>query len=114
MTKQTIKLSGDRHIIIETDGKGGGSMTIVGSAGALRDACPNCGEVDCERTCPAQAERQDSDREEVKEERLLFNAAIGGMESFLLALACAGVNVTTKQFTTALETTLDSIGNHYS
>ena len=108
-TKQTINLGGDRFIAIETDGKGGGNMTVLG----LREGCPDCGSVDCERTCPAQAEWQDSEREEIKEARLLFNAAVHGVESFLLALACEGVKVEEPKFAKALETVLDAFANRW-
>ncbi|MGA2440208.1 MAG: hypothetical protein ABSH08_04580 [Tepidisphaeraceae bacterium] len=110
LNKQTINLGGgDRAIVIETDGKGGGSMTIVGTGGVLREACPDCGSVDCERTCPKQAARRDPETDE----RLLFNAAVHGVESLLLALACEGVNVEKPQFAKALETVLDQLGNRY-
>ena len=109
MPKQTINLGGDAVIVIETDGKGGGSMTVVG----LREGCPDCGSVDCERTCPAQAERQDAEREAEKEQRLLFNAAVHGVESFLLALACEGVKVDGGEFKRALETVLDQLGERH-
>jgi predicted nucleic acid-binding Zn-ribbon protein len=84
-------------------------MTALG----LREGCPDCGNVDCERTCPAQAEWQDSEREAVKEERLLFNAAVHGVESFLLALACEGIKVDGGKFKKALETVLDKLGERY-
>lgn len=114
MKKQTIRLDGGEHaVVIETDGKGGGSMTVIGTAGALREACPDCGSEDCQRTCPAQAEFQDSQRELAKEQRLLFNAAMHGVESFLLALACAGVEIQAPPFAQALQTTLEQLDNKY-
>jgi hypothetical protein len=106
MPKYNINLSGTRSLVIETDGAGDGSMTAIG----LREACPDCGEVDCERTCPKQASWDDAQEQEA---RLLFNASVHGVESLLLALACLGVKVDSPKFTKALETTLDQIANHY-
>lgn len=108
--KQTINLDGEQVIVIETDGQGGGNMTAIG----LREACPDCGEVNCERDCPQQAERQDGEREDEKDARLLYNAVLHGVESFLLALACAGVKVNGPEFHSALQTVLDAAGNKYS
>ena len=106
MPKYNINLTGTRSITIETDGAGDGSMTAIG----LREACPDCGSVDCERTCKEQADWADAQEQE---QRLLFNAAVHGVESFLLALACKGVKVDGPKFVKALETTLDQIANHY-
>ena len=106
MTKQTINLHGEQVVVIETDGKGGGHMTAIG----LRDACPDCGSVDCERTCAKQASWDDAQEQEA---RLLYNAAVHGVESFLLSLACLGVKVDSPKFVKALESTLDQIANHH-
>jgi hypothetical protein len=109
MKKQTININGEKAIIVQTDGKGGGAMIAIG----LREGCPDCGEIDCERTCESQAQFQDSNRELVKESRLLFNAAIHGIEAFILALACEGVKIENAQFEKALKTVLDKIGERY-
>jgi len=42
-----------------------------------------------------------------------FNAAVDGIESFLLALACEGVDVKDVRFKTALETALEKISNTF-
>ena len=42
-----------------------------------------------------------------------YSAAINGMESLLLALACSGVDVTTPKVKEAIETTVDAISNQY-
>lgn len=104
-----VRLGKGINISIVTDGNGGGDLKSNG----LREACPDCGSDCCYRTCPAQAEWQDSGREEIKETRLLFNAAVDGMESLLLALACEGVQVDGKQFKKAITTALDKIANEY-
>ena len=38
--------------------------------------------------------------------------AVNGIESLMLALACAGVNIQTPEFEIALDTALDAVGNH--
>jgi len=42
-----------------------------------------------------------------------YDAAIDGVESLLLSLACAGVDLSTPPVKAAVQTTLDAIGNHY-
>ena len=110
MLKQTLNLHGEHVIIIETDGKGGGSMTAIG----LREACHYCGSVDCERSCDeSQAGGIDSDHEAEEKARLLFNAAVNGVESFLLALACEGIRVDGAEYHRALQTVMDKLGQRY-
>jgi len=41
------------------------------------------------------------------------DAAIDGVESLLLSLACAGVDLSTPQVKAAVQTTLDAIDNNY-
>lgn len=42
----------------------------------------------------------------------LFNAAIDGMESLILAHACAGVDVESPAYVEGVETAIEAIGNH--
>jgi len=49
----------------------------------------------------------------VEEEEITFNAAIDGLESFLLSLACEGIDLHDSRIKRALETALESIGNHF-
>lgn len=46
-------------------------------------------------------------------EDLEYNAAINGIESLVLAMACEGLDVESKSFLRALETTVEAIGNQY-
>ena len=105
MPKQTINLHGEQVIVIETDGQGGGSMTAIG----LLEACHYCGSVDCERSCESQV----GGLEPEEEARLLFNSAVHGVESFLLALACEGIRVDGPEYHRALQTVLDKLGQRY-
>lgn len=41
-----------------------------------------------------------------------FNAAVDGLESFLLALHCAGVDVDTPQVKEALEVSIEALANN--
>jgi hypothetical protein len=41
-----------------------------------------------------------------------YNSAIDGIESLILAHACAGVDVTAKAYVEGLETALDALGNN--
>ena len=85
-----IELSDSQYIEITVDGTGGGSITSEGlklAEGLSEDI---------------------EDGEEVAG-RDMHNAAIDGMESLILAMACEGV-VPTKM---AIQTALDAIGNNY-
>jgi len=77
----------------------------------LKEPCPDCGSADCERDCAAQAEWQDSERESVKEARLLYNARVDVLESMILACAVAGIDIEAPEFLDAIETVADKIGN---
>lgn len=44
-------------------------------------------------------------------EELCFNAAVDGVESLVVALACAGVDVTSKPVVDAINVALDAINN---
>jgi|SRR5579862_17566 len=43
-----------------------------------------------------------------------YNAALDGIESFLLSLACTGMRIDTPHFKEAFETALDSMGNLFA
>ena len=42
----------------------------------------------------------------------MFNSAIDGLESLILAHACAGVDVETAEYVAGVETAIQSIGNN--
>ena len=42
-----------------------------------------------------------------------YDAAINGVESLILSLACEGIDVSTPEFVSAINTTLDKIANFY-
>ncbi len=42
-----------------------------------------------------------------------YNAAIDGLEAFILALACAGFDIEHENFIEAIKTTLDGFSNHF-
>ena len=43
----------------------------------------------------------------------LFNAAIDGLESLVLAHACAGINVASPVYIEGIESAVDAIANHH-
>jgi hypothetical protein len=44
----------------------------------------------------------------------LFNAAIDGLESLILAHACAGVDIESPAYVEGIETAVDAITNHFT
>lgn len=104
---QIIELGANQSIIIQVDGQGTGRLTSKG----FKEVCPFCSRAGCERSC---GESQAADNANGEEDRLLYNAAVDGMESLLLALACTGINVTEVRYQQAVQTVLDAIGNHYA
>ena len=49
---------------------------------------------------------------EVDDDGREFNAAMDGIEAFVLALACEGVDLTQPVFAKAIETAVDACGNN--
>lgn len=47
------------------------------------------------------------------DQNLEYEAAINAVESLILSCACAGVDITSKKFIEAIDTTIDAIGNTY-
>lgn len=80
-------VEGDWEITIHVDGDGG-SITTSGLH-----------------------ETGDSEEDETLDQ---YNAAIDGVESLLLALACAGVNVGTSQYADAVLAAVNAIGDNFS
>ena len=93
------------EITIELDGTGGGTIESN-----LKDPCPHCGSTECNYDCDGS---KGADPEHPSDDnRSLYNAAIDGLESLILAQACAGVPLD-KKFDEAVETAISSIANHY-
>jgi hypothetical protein len=84
-----------------------------------RETCEHCGEEDCCYSCDLSvAQMQDAtsklegDPEEQVAGRLKYNGALDGMESLILALGAAGVDIESPAFQEAVETALNAIGNN--
>ncbi len=76
-----------------------------------RDVCDACGEPDCcSWDCVSHFPQKDAENEIF--DRLMANGALHGVESFLLALAVAGVDVKTSAFIEAWDTVMDAIGEN--
>jgi hypothetical protein len=77
----------------------------------LKEPCTHCGQPDCNDDCDGS---QGADEENHRDAgRAQFNAAIDGIESLVLALAVAGVNVEAPEVLQAIESAVDAIGNQF-
>lgn len=85
--------------------EGGGSML---QTTGVKDACPDCGAIDCYGDCGSDRE---TDNEAL--DRQLYNASIDGIESLVLALAEAGVDVIDPRFQEGLSVALDSCAQNF-
>jgi hypothetical protein len=72
----------------------------------LHERCPVCQEIECGGSCPQP-------RSEPEETRFRerFNSAIDGLESLVLAHACAGIRVESPDYIKGIETAVDAIKN---
>ena len=92
-------------IVIEVNLEGG---SIVST---LKEPCTHCGESNCNYDCDGS---KGADEEHERDEmRALYNAAIDGLESFILSLACVGIDINEPKFLEAIETTVTAIANNY-
>ena len=104
----TIELS---DIILELSGQIGDkdqSGRIIWSK--LKESCPCCGEPWCDFSCDESQgqwnEGEDSieyESEDDVHDRLLFNEQMDAIEALVLAHACGGVDVTTKEYQLGIE-----------
>lgn len=83
----TLKLEGDADITVTLDGKGGG--TIESTLGI-----------------PEDSEEFDLEYDQA------YNNAIDGIESLVLAHACAGVNVEDPRYLQGLQTAVHAVANN--
>ena len=94
------------RIVVEVDGMGGGTIESN-----LKEPCTHCGSLTCRYDCDgskgADPEHEDDDN------RAVYNAAIDGLESLILAQACAGIQMD-DNYDAAVGTAIDSITHHYS
>ena len=101
----------DGKIVLNTE-EGGGNIT----SGIERDRCPDCSHAECNDCwCGSGDEEPEEDAEEAAS-RLMYNGAIDGIESLLLALACAGCITKSEdpKVNEAIQTALDACGHHFS
>jgi hypothetical protein len=95
--------------------KGG---TITSSLG---DVCPLCNDPSCGMTCSHTLEwlsDRDSNSYKTKKGTIhnfqIYKTAWDTLESFILASACAGIDVASPAFLEAIETCVDGIQNNLS
>jgi len=103
MTKQIHKVHG---LTIEVE-DGGGQLF-----GTLKETCPCCKEVDCTCEFFPSARSYDADKEKECIARGIRNEVMEGIESFLIALACEGVDIESPAVQCALETALDGVNDN--
>lgn len=96
------------------------SVTVEGESGRIvsgldREACPSCGVAGCNNECDGSqgADEHNEESEDDVRGRLSYNVFCDALESIVLAHACAGVDVETKQYVAGLETALDAASNQY-
>ena len=88
-------------VTVYADGRG----TISSS---LMDGCPGCGRLNCYRDCPDPRESEAASRV-----RRDYNRACDGLESLILAAACAGVAIDSPEFAEAVRTAENAIGHEF-
>ena len=81
----TIKLTDTQSITVTSDGKGSGAVSSEGI-------------------------KTEGDADSVEE--LVANAAVDGMEALILAAACAGIDISSPAFRTAVVSANDAITNN--
>ena len=99
--KKTYKVHG---LIIEAEN--GGALT-----GTLKDTCPYCKQVNC--TCQFNTSAYSYNEAKHTEciNRELYNDIMDGLESFILALAAEGIDVSQPAFVLAIQTAQDAVMN---
>ena len=80
---------------------GGGSIST-----SLHEPCPACSRISCYAHCDNSEETEDE-----WDSRATFNKIMNGIESLILAQACAGIDVESPEYFEALETAIDGISN---
>jgi len=100
-----IDIPGEGTIIIKTDGRMG-SMDSD-----LKEPCPHCESRTCNYDCDGSKGANEEHADD--EGRAEFNAAIDGLESLVLAMAVAGLDVTSAKFRDCLQTSLTAITSNH-
>lgn len=104
MEDASIKLNGVGSAIIINKG-------VITTAG-VREVCPYCLQENCYGGCD-DSMKDDLETEEERNQRLICNAAIDGVESLILALVSLDVvDPKNEKFKEAIQTALDAIANN--
>ena len=102
---QQLDLCEGNIIVVDLDG--GGSITSD-----LHENCPCCGNPDCHFDCDESKAEDSPESEEDVAERIAWNHYCDGLESLILALACAGYDVTDSKFQEAIQTAINAGANN--
>jgi hypothetical protein len=87
----------------------GGGCSI---ASDLHENCPCCGNPDCHFCCDESKAEDSTESEEDAAGRIAWNHYCDGLESLILALACAGFDVTDVKFQEAVQTAINAGANN--
>jgi hypothetical protein len=100
-------------LVFETDGNG--NANLVSSLERL--VCPSCNHANCCNDCDG-AQGADENNEETEDDaidRQRYNAAVDGIESFLLALVSRGIaDSDIPKISEALQTALDALEHEFA
>lgn len=107
-----IKISEEEWISITIDESGCGNVHST-----LKQSCPYCGQWNCYHNCAKSSEAWDNSSEELETEdeydsRYRYNTAIDAVESLVLAHACAGINVDSKEYKEGLKSAIEAMANN--
>ena len=100
--EKTIHISGTSVTVYLGDNGSGRIET------AWHDSCPCCGDYNCYRACPDYHAGETDDE---IEKRKCLNWGANGIEALILAPACAGIDITTKEYYNGIITALDALDN---
>ena len=94
-----------QQLVVQVDDNGAGQIT----SGLNRETCPSCGLPDCCFSCDGS---QSGEYEDTAAGRLAFNGLVDGIESLVLAHACAGIDVSEPRYVEGIKTTLNAAANN--
>ena len=84
------------------------------NSGLERIRCPACDDPACDACWCCSHETESDEEADDAAARLMHNGAMDGLESLILAHACAGIDVAADEYQDAIQTALDAIGNNSS
>jgi len=102
-----FEINKDQRIVVNASA---GGVAIESSN--LRERCPYCGSAYCYFSCDQSQHDDKQENEAEVKQRQLYNAAIDGLESLIIALVGVGV-ASEDKLRLAITEALDAIGNRF-